>query len=487
MTATPFFDEFADSLAGPDAIERLRAGLIGEGLAIDGPLGPHPMIYADYIASGRALRQIEERILERVLPFYANSHTDGSYCGAFVTGLRQQARTVIARACGADDERFATVFTGPGATAGLNRLVALLGLPEAVAAGRRPLVLVGPYEHHSNLLPWRDSGAEVVELDEAPQGGPDLDALEAALRAAAGRPVIGAFSAASNISGILTDTVAVSRLLKRHGALSVWDYAGGAPYLAIDMAAGTDHEKDAVVFSPHKFVGGPGASGVLIVRRDAVTRKSPVWPGGGTVAFVSPWAHDYVSSLEEREEAGTPNVLGDIRAAMVFTVKAAMGQDWLDRRHRDLRRAALAVLDAVPGLHYAAKGTAAPALPFFSLWLEGDAGKAMPYTLMTRVLSDCFGIQTRGGCACAGPYGHRLFGIDRQRSEVIRAEILAGDMTDRPGFTRFNLSALMTDAKVAAILAAIREIAEHPARYAGHYAVDPHSGSVAPAAPGMAC
>lgn len=486
MTDTPFFDDFAESLAGEDRIERLRAGLIGDGLTIDGPLGPHPMIYADYIASGRALRQVEERILERVLPFYANSHTDGSYCGAFVTGLRYQARTVIAQACGADD-RFATIFTGPGATAGLNRLVSLLGVPDAVAAGRRPLVLIGPYEHHSNLLPWRDSGAEVVEIDEAAHGGPDLDELEAALLGAGNRLVIGAFSAASNISGILTDTVAVTRLLKRHGALSVWDYAGGAPYIDIDMAAGSDHQKDAVVFSPHKFVGGPGASGVLIVRRDAVSRKNPVWPGGGTVAFVSPWAHDYVSSVEEREEAGTPNVLGDIRAAMVFTVKAAMGQDWLDRRHAELRRKALAVLDAVPGLTYAGKGLDAPALPFFSLWLEGEAGKIMPYSLMTRALSDCFGIQARGGCACAGPYGHRLFGIDRQRSEVIRNEILAGDMTDRPGFTRFNLSALMTDAKVDTILSAIGEIARDPRRFASLYAFDPHSGAVAPAAPGMAC
>lgn len=486
MTDTPFFDEFAASLAGEGHVERLRAGLIGEGLTIDGPLGPHPMIYADYIASGRALRQIEDLILDRVLPFYANSHTDGSYCGAFVTGLRHQARAVIARACRAGD-RFATIFTGPGATAGLNRLVALLGVPEAVAAGKRPLVLVGPYEHHSNLLPWRDSGAEVVELDEAAHGGPDLGELDAALRSAGDRLVIGAFSAASNISGILTDTAAVTRLLKRHGALAVWDYAGGAPYLDIDMATGTDHEKDAVVLSPHKFVGGPGASGVLIVRRDAVRRASPVWPGGGTVAFVSPWGHDYVASLEEREEAGTPNVLGDIRAALVFVVKAAMGQDWLDRRHAELRRKALAVLDAIPGLHYAGKGLDAPALPFFSLWLEGETGKTMPYTLMTRVLSDCFGIQTRGGCACAGPYGHRLFGIGRERSEVIRAEILAGDMTDRPGFTRFNLSALMTDAKVDAILDAVAEIARHPARYAGLYAYDPHSGAVGAPQTGMAC
>lgn len=180
-------------------------------------------------------------------------------------------------------------------------------------------------------------------------------------------------------------------------------------------------------------------------------------------------------------------MLGDIRAALVLVVKAAMGQGRLDRRHRELRRKALSVLDAIPGLNYAGKGQDVSALPFFSLWLEGEAATAMPYSLMTRVLSDCFGVQTRGGCACAGPYGHRLFGIDRDRSELIRAEILAGDLTDRPGFTRFNLSALMTDAKVDAVLSAVGEIARNPGRYAALYAFDRHSGTIAPAPSGMAC
>jgi len=461
MPETPFFDRFRNQLDGPDCHQRLQQGLIGDGQVFDGPFGPRPLIYADYVASGRALRQVEMTVMDEVLPFYANSHTEGSHCGAFVTRLRREARAVIARHCGAD-QRFATIFAGAGATAGLNRLVALLGLPQDVAAGRRPLVLIGPYEHHSNILPWRESGAELREIPEDPAtGGPCLSTLAAELRAAEGRPVIGAFSAASNVSGILTDTVAVTRLLKRHGALAVWDYAGGAPYIAMSMDAGTDHEKDAIVFSPHKFIGGPGASGVLILRKDAARRDTPVWPGGGTVTYVSEWGHDYSASLETREEAGTPNVLGDIRAALAVVVKEAMGQDWLDARHAALRTRAVAAFDALPGFHYAGKGTPAPALPFFSFWLEGRDRHAQ----ITRALSDHFGIQTRSGCACAGPYGHRLFAIGHEESDQIRRRIQAGDDTARPGFTRFNLSALMTEEKADLVLDAIAQIARDPARF----------------------
>ncbi|MFV0383132.1 aminotransferase class V-fold PLP-dependent enzyme [Paracoccus sp. (in: a-proteobacteria)] len=465
MPDMPFFDHFRSQFDRPDRIESLRAGLIGEGLTFEGPFGPRTLIYADYVASGRALRQVEDTILHEVLPLYANSHTEGSHCSAFITRLRRDARAVIARHCGADDSH-ATIFTGSGATAGLNRLVHLLGVTDDVAAGRAPLILIGPYEHHSNILPWRESGAEMVEINEDPQrGGPCLAHLEQLLRSAAGRPVIGAFSAASNISGILTDTVAVTRLLRQYGARAVWDYAGGAPYLAMDMAVGSDHEKDAIVFSPHKFIGGPGASGILIVRKSALRRDVPVWPGGGTVSYVSPWGQDYAASPEAREEAGTPNVVGDIRAALVVLVKEAMGQDWLDARHTALRARAAVAFAGLPGFRYAGDRGTAPALPFFACWLESACGLPSRHGAMTRALSDHFGIQARSGCACAGPYGHRLFGIDRAGSEAIRARIRAGDDDARPGFTRFNLSALMSDEKVDTILAAISELARNPDAY----------------------
>lgn len=472
---------FAASLAGPDRIGRLAAGLIGEGIEIQGPFGPKKLVYADYVASGRALRQVETFVMDHVLPHYANSHTEASFCGAQMTRMRSSARAAIARACGAD-ARFATIFAGSGATAGLNRIVALLGVPEAIAAGRRAVIFIGPYEHHSNILPWRESGAEVIEIAEAATGGPDLDALQAALaREPADALKIGAFSAASNVTGIVTDADAVTRLLKRHGALAVWDYAGGGPYLPIDMRAGTDAEKDALVVSPHKFVGGPGASGVMILRRAAIARQTPVVPGGGTVRFVSPWAHDYSTDVAVREEAGTPNVIGDIRAGLAFLVKEAIGQDFMDARHEALRRRALARWSKNPMIQIMGNPSAARRLPIFSIRVrDPKTGGMVHQQLFTRMLSDIHGIQARGGCACAGPYAHRLLGIDEAASQAIRRAILDGAETEKPGWTRLNLSALADDAKADFIIGAVDALAANPYPMIESYACEPTSARFRP-------
>ena len=455
--------QFAAALAGEDRIERLRAGVIGEGTEIPGPFGRRKLVYADYVASGRALRQIESFVMENVLPYYANSHTEASFCGAQMTQMRREARAIIARICGADTG-FATVFAGAGATAGLNRIVALLGVHEAVQAGQPVVVLIGPYEHHSNILPWRESGAKVIEIAEAATGGPNLAKLEAALEAAGPDTLtIGAFSAASNVTGIVTDADAVTRLLKRHGALAVWDYAGGGPYLPIDMRAGTDAEKDAVVVSAHKFIGGPGASGVMIVRKAAVRRTRPVIAGGGTVRFVSPWAHDYSTDVAVREEAGTPNVVGDIRAALCFLVKEAIGQAFMDTRHEWLRQRALRVWSANPNIEILGNPNATHRLPIFSFRVRDPrSGGMIHQQLFTRLLSDCHGIQARGGCACAGPYAHRLLGIDETHSNAIRSAILSGEEMQKPGWTRLNLSALADDAKADFIIGSVDALAENP-------------------------
>lgn len=482
QTASPTaLEGFAASLDTSDVIARLRDGVIGEGTAFDGPFGTQKLLYADYVASGRALRQVEGFMMEQVLPFYANSHTEASYCGGMMTRMRRESRAIIARECGADSN-FATVFAGAGATAGLNRLVHLLGVSEAVGRGEAPLVLIGPYEHHSNILPWRESGAEVVEIPEAASGGPDMAILEAALVAAKGRRIVGAFSAASNVTGITTDADAVTRLLKRHGALAVWDYAGGGPYLAIDMRAGTDAEKDAVVVSSHKFVGGPGASGIMIVRKAAVCSRRMFQPGGGTVKFVSPTTHDYSSDIATREEAGTPNVVGDIRAALVFIVKAAIGQARMDARHAELRARAHAVWSKNPNMQLMGNKDA-QALPIFSFRVRDPArGGHLHHQLFTRLLSDVYGIQARGGCACAGPYAHRLLGIDAVESEAIRAAILRGEEMEKPGWTRLNFSALMDDAKADKVIAAVDALARNPYPMADAYCCDTSTARFRPAA-----
>lgn len=452
---TPF-DMFRASLPLPDA---LHDGLIGNRSTIQGPFGPRQMIYADYVASGRAHRAIEDFVMEHVLPWYANSHTRSSHCGQVMTKLRDDARKEILR-CTNGGSDHAVIFTGSGATAGLNRLVTLFG------AGPETTVLVGPYEHHSNILPWRESGAKVIEIPECPNGGPDQAAITHVLDAATG-PVICSFSAASNVTGIITDVTALTKLFKSRGARVIWDFAGAAPYLPIDLSVGMD----AVVVSPHKFIGGPGASGVLLLRRDAVTRQTPSQPGGGTVVFVNDRIQDYSNSLESREEGGTPNVVGDIRAALVFAMKDAVGQAHIDARNAALWDRARDQLSGLPRLRLL--GLLEPArLPILSFQFLDMNGHALHPSLGTRLLSDHYGIQARGGCGCAGPYVHHLLGIGPAESDYIRAEIQSGNPMARPGFVRLNLCWAAPDAEIDAILNAVCELSETANDLAGGYRCD---------------
>ena len=445
----------------------LQAGVIGDGVMIPGLDGDVPLVYADYVASGRALRQVEDFVTTQVLPFYANSHTEASYCGSYVTRMRREARSEIARVVGATQDD-AVIFTGSGATAGLNRLVSLMGIEEA----DQPVVFIGPYEHHSNILPWRESKAKVVEIPEAAEGGVDMDALHQALKEHANSDLkIGSFSAASNVTGIITDPDPICRLLHAHDALAIWDYAGAGPYLSIDMGANGAERKDAVVVSPHKFPGGPGSTGVLIVNKSVVRRNCPSWPGGGTVSFVSPWSHEYSEDLAAREEAGTPNVVGDIRAALVFLVKEAVGQAEIEAKEEHFAAMARTGWADNPNLTLLGHETASR-LPIFSFLVTGNSGAPVHQQLFTRMLSDIYGIQARGGCACAGPYAHRLLDIDHQASDELFADLKAGKEMRKPGWVRLNFSYLMSDETAQYIIDSVNELSANAEELASRYCVD---------------
>lgn len=453
----------------PDPIHALQQGEIGKGVMIDTPEGQKPLIYADYVASGRALRQVEEFIMTEVLPYYANSHTEQSFCGAAMTRMREEARAVIAEKCGANPAEHAVIFGGSGATTGLNQLVHLFDIKN-----KPSVILVGPYEHHSNILPWRETGAPVIEIREADGGGVDLDHLNATLKAAPkGTQIIAAFSAASNVTGICTDPAPITRMVKDHGGKIVWDYAGGGPYLPMHMTV-DDAEIDAIVFSPHKFIGGPGASGVLILRRDAVETDLPSRPGGGTVVFVNATEHDYVARLEQREEGGTPNVVGDIRAALAVIVKDVIGINWIANRNQELTMRGFKAWSDHPGLRLLAPHNQ-NRLPIFSFAPIDASGARIDYKAFTRALSDRYGIQARGGCSCAGPYVHSLLDIQEDQSANLRTELLAGNDQGKPGFVRLNLSYLMSDDAVNTILTAVPELID---AYATEKRIAPADGAV---------
>ncbi|SDJ04363.1 Selenocysteine lyase/Cysteine desulfurase [Frankineae bacterium MT45] len=475
-------------------LERIRASVIGDDQVMPGPYGRRRVTYADYTASGRALSFLEEFIRDEVLPRYANTHTESSGTGLQTSRLREDARRIIRDAVGGDDDTV-VIFAGSGCTGAIDKLIGILGLripaglddeyhlSDAIPKSERPVIFIGPFEHHSNELPWRESIADVVVIPQDPDGHIDVAELERELTNYADRSVkIGSFSAASNVTGIVSDTHRISSLLHRHGALSFWDFAAAAPYVDIQMYGGGDGTerdplayKDAIFLSPHKFIGGPSTPGVLVLRRELMRNRVPDVPGGGTVTYVNPTDHRYLSDPVQREEGGTPEIIGSIRAGLVFQLKESVGIEVIRAREEEFLRRAVAAWQEEPGIEILGN-LAAERLSIVSFVVKAPSGRYLHHNYVVSLLNDLFGIQSRGGCSCAGPYGHRLLGIDLERSHEFEREISHGCEGIKPGWVRVNFNYFISETVFNYVVEAVRMVAQHGATLLTDYSFDPASG-----------
>ncbi|SNZ01348.1 aminotransferase class V-fold PLP-dependent enzyme [Flagellimonas pacifica] len=442
-----------------------RRNTIGVDTRIDTPLGRKPLVYADWIASGRLYGPIEDIMRGRIGPMVGNTHSETSYTGKLMTGLYETAKTEIKKHVNASEED-AIITTDTGMTGVLCKFQRILGLkvPERlekafeIPESERPVIFLTHMEHHSNQTTWLETIADVVVLEPSENLFVDANVLKEELKKYKDRKLkIGSFTACSNVTGVSAPYYELAEIMHEHGGFCFVDFAASAPYVEIDMHPEKESRRlDAIFFSPHKFLGGPGSSGVLVFNKKLYKNRIPDNPGGGTVTWTDPWGgHNFFESVEAREDGGTPGFLQTIRTALAIRLKEKMDVEKIRRRENELVRRCFEELPKIKGLRVLAKEVRYR-LGVFSFYVEH-----LHYNLVVKLLNDHFGIQVRGGCSCAGTYGHLLLEVSKEQSRNITNRIDQGDLTEKPGWVRLSLHPTMTDSELDYILGAIKEVADN--------------------------
>jgi selenocysteine lyase/cysteine desulfurase len=451
-----YFDQFRKEIVGIDA-------------SYESPYGRKQMIYADWIASGRLYRPIEDKMLNQFGPMVANTHTESSEAGKFMTDSYHLAQKLIKNHVNAGPNDV-IISCGFGMTAVINKFQRILGLKNKgiifKSPEERPIVFVTHMEHHSNQTSWYETNAEVivVEPDENLLVSPEK--LRETIKPYRNRPLkIGSFSACSNVTGIITPYHQLAKVMHEEQGLCFIDFAASAPYVEMNMHPNDPMEKlDAIFFSPHKFLGGPGSSGIMIFDSSLYHNAVPDQPGGGTVDWTNPWGeYKYIDNIEQREDGGTQGFLETIRAALAIKLKEKMGIENIHRREKELVDLAFNKLEGIPGVKILAKD-AKNRIGAISLYIEN-----VHYNLLTKILSDRFGVQVRGGCVCAGTYGHFLLHVTKEQSDEITCLINTGDLSKKPGWIRWSIHPTTTNKEVEFIADAISKIAKNHTEWAKDY------------------
>jgi selenocysteine lyase/cysteine desulfurase len=448
-----------------DNFSDIAKNVIGYDLTFESAFGKKKLIYADWIASGRLYGPIEKVMADCFGPLVGNTHSESSLTGEAMTIAYKMAYDIIKKHVNTNDEDV-MISTGSGMTGAISKLQRILGLHIPEKAKKyyqqpdedRPVVFLTHMEHHSNQTSWLECEVDVVVIPPGKELEVDPEKLELELQNYKDRKIkIGSFTSCSNVTGLFTPYPKLASIMHKYGGLCFIDFAASAPYADMDMhPANKEEALDAIFFSPHKFLGGPGSSGILIFNRKLYSNRIPDQPGGGTVTWTNPWGeHHYFDDIETREDGGTPAFLQGIRAALAVRLKEQMGTKNIKQREKILLDIAFNKLSSIPGLVILAPKFK-NRLSVISFYIEG-----LHFNFIVRALSDHFGVQVRGGCSCAGTYGHYLLNVSEEQSKAITSQIDSGDLSSKPGWVRLSLHPVMTEDEVNYICDAIKDIASH--------------------------